>query len=305
MNRGPHARAEIRDGALHFESDEGWADALARGVFYLRAPEGLDYAAGERFCRAYHLPRTGGADDAYRGFREAKLEGSVLGYSSAGNDQVERVQLEIGLWERHLPAELPPLLHALNRVARTIVRAFFARCGVREADIARITGGMDHDLALQYCIFNNYASSSAADVGFTPHKDSGFITIMCSTEPGLEALEDGAWVNVDPLPGYLTVLHGDSIEVLTARLATPAAATYHRVRHQERARQAPDRVSFGVYIGPRFEQDLYQYDAEGRLRPLQSFLSFQRNKAVEMGYEFHPAVDAASPAPAPAEPPAT
>lgn len=290
MARGPHARAEIRDGALHFESDEGWADALARGVFYLRAPQGLDYEAGARFCHSYHLPRQGGADDAYRGFREAKLEGSVLGYSSAGNDQVERVQLEIGLWERYLPAALPPLLHPLNQMARTIVNAFFARCGVHLDDVARITGGMDTNEALQYCIFNNYASSSAADVGFTPHKDSGFITIMCSTEPGLEALEEGSWVSVDPVPGYLTVLHGDSIEVLTARLPTRAAAVYHRVRHMERARSA-DRVSFGVYIGPRFEQDLYQYDDAGRLVALQSFMSFQRNKAVEMGYEFHPALE--------------
>lgn len=293
MPRGPHARAEIREGALQFESADGWADALARGLFYLRAPAELDYAAGERFCHSYHLPRQGGPDDAYRGFREAKLEGSVLGYSSAGNDQVERVQLELPLWERHLPAALPPLLHPLNQMARTIVHAFFARCGVRPDDVARITGGMDSDEALQYCIFNHYASRTAADVGFTPHKDSGFITIMHSTEPGLEALEDGSWVSVDPVPGYLTVLHGDSIEVLTARLPTRAAATYHRVRHMESARTAPDRVSFGVYIGPRFEQDLYQYDEAGQLAPLQSFMSFQRNKAVEMGYEFHPALESA------------
>lgn len=290
MTNRPHARAEIRDGALQFESPDGWADALARGLFYLKAPAGLDYAAGVRFCDSYHLPRTGGPDDAYRGFRDAPLEGSALGYSSAGNDQVERVQLELRLWERYLPPELPPLLHPLNQVARTIVHAFFARCGVQPGDIAQITGGMDTDDALQYCIFNNYASSMAADLGFTPHKDSGFITIMYSTEPGLEALEGERWVSVDPVPGYLTVLHGDSIEVLTARLPTRAAAAYHRVRHMDRARTIPDRTSFGVYIGPRFEQDLYQYDESGALVPLQSFMSFQRNKAAEMGYEFHPAL---------------
>ncbi len=293
MPRESHARAEIRDGELQFERDDGWADALARGLFYLRAPAGLDYAAGERFCHSYHLPRDGGPEDPYRGFRDAPLEGSVLGYSSAGNDQVERVQLELRLWERHLPPELPPLLHPLNRAARTIVHAFLARCGARPGDVARITGGMDTDDALQYCIFNYYASSAAAPIGFTPHKDSGFITIMYSLEPGLEALEDGSWVSIDPVPGYLTVLLGDSIEILTARQPTRAAAPYHRVRHMARARPTPDRISFGVYIGPRFEQDLYQYDAAGELVPLQSFLSFQRNKAVEMGYEFHPALASA------------
>ncbi len=289
----PHARAELRGGELHFETPDGWNNALARGLFYLRAPE-LDYASGMRLCRSYHLPRTGGPDDAYRGFREARLDGSVLGYSSAGNDQVERVQLEIALWERYLPAEVVPVLRALNDVARATVHAFFARCGVRPADIPRITGGMDGDTALQYCIFNNYASSAAADIGFTPHKDSGFITIMYSTEPGLEAFEDGAWVPADPVPGYLTMLHGDAMEVLTARLPESAAATYHRVRHMDPSPDATDRTSFGVYIGPRFDQDLYQYDPRGELVPYQSFLSFQRNKAVEMGYEFHPALASAA-----------
>jgi hypothetical protein len=286
----PHARAEIRDGSLHFETPDGWQDARTRGVFYLKAPSDVDYSAGVRFCESYHLERTGHADDPYRGFRAARLDGSVLGYSSAGNDQVERVQLELRLWERHLPAELPPILHGLNRLARTAVHGFFARCGVEPAHVAQVTGGMDTDEALQYCIFNNYASRTVAADGFTPHKDSGFITIMYSTEPGLEALEDGRWVPVDPIPGYLTAINGHSLEVLTARMPRPAAASYHRVRPMAPRPGREDRTSFGVYIGPRFEQDLYQYDESGNLTRFQSFMSFQRQKAAEMGYEFHPAL---------------
>jgi hypothetical protein len=285
-----HACAELRDGSLFFHSPYGWQDALSSGIFYLKAPEVLNYAVGLRFCELYHLSRTGGPDDAYRGFRDAKLEGSVLGYSSAGNDQVERIQLELALWERYLPPEIPPLLHGLNRLGRDVVKNFFSRCGVEPGHIAKLTGGMETDDALQYCIFNNYDSCRSDVDGFTPHKDSGFVTIIYSTEPGLEALENGAWVPVDPIPGYLTVINGHSLEVLTARMPVAAAASYHRVRTIPHVTGRVNRTSFGVYIGPRFDQDIYQYDERGTLTRYQSFLSFQRQKAAEMGYEFHSAL---------------
>jgi hypothetical protein len=289
-----HPRAEIRNGELHFETADGWRDALASGVFYLRSPGDLDYAPGVRMCESYHLDRAGGDDDRFRGFRDAALDGSVLGYSSAGNDQVERVQLELRLWSRYLPAETVPMLRRLNELARAVVHGLFARCAVDPAHVAQITGGMDRDEALQYCIFNNYASRTVAPDGFTPHKDSGFTTLMYSTEPGLEACEHGAWRPVDPVPGFLTAITGHALEILTARMARPAAASYHRVRPMAPAPARKDRISFGVYIGPRFEQDLYQYDEAGRLTRFQSFMAFQRQKAAEMGYEFHPALASAA-----------
>jgi hypothetical protein len=73
-------------------------------------------------------------------------------------------------------------------------------------------------------------------------------------------------------------------------MARPAAASYHRVRPMAPRPDRRDRTSFGVYIGPHFDQDLNQYDENGNLTRYQSFMSFQRQKAAEMGYEFHPAL---------------
>lgn len=286
MESHQRARAEIKDGALHFETSSGWDDLLTQGVLYLKVPADLDLAPGVRLCESYYLDRTGGEGDEYRGFRSTRFEGSVLGYSDTGSDQVERVQLELALWERHLPPPVAGLLHQLNELSRVFVREVFARCGVASRDVAAITGGLDTNEALQYCIFNNFESRKQGADGFTPHKDSGFVQLMCIREPGLELWQRGRWVPVDPLPGYLIAITGHSLEVLTARMAARATAPLHRVRSIELRAGGRDRTSFGVYIGPRFDQDLYQYDDRGRLVALQSFLSFQREKAIEMGYEF-------------------
>jgi hypothetical protein len=281
------ARAEIHGGRLRFEGEGGWDALLGQGVVYIEIPDGMDVAPGVRLCESYHLDRTGGDGDEYRGFRTARFEGSVLGYSDTGSDQVERVQLELGMWHRHLPAPVTALLRQMNELSRVFVREVFARCGVDPRDVATITGGMETDEALQYCIFNNFDSRKQSADGFTPHKDSGFVQLMCIREPGLELWEEGRWVAVDPRPGHLIAITGHALEVLTARMKVRAAAPYHRVRTIEPRRlERLDRTSFGVYIGPRFDQDLYQYDDRGRLVALQSFMSFQREKAIEMGYEF-------------------
>jgi hypothetical protein len=287
MESHERARAEFRDGRLHLEGVGGWEALLGQGVVHIRIPDEMDVAPGARFCESYHLDRTGGEGDEYRGFRAARFEGSVLGYSDTGSDQVERVQLELALWHRHLPAPVTRLLRQMNELGRVFVRDMFARCGVDRRDVATITGGVETNEALQYCIFNNFESRKQGADGFTPHKDSGFVQLMCIREPGLELWEGERWVAVDPRPGHLIAITGHALEVLTARMKVRATAPYHRVRTIEpRAGQRIDRTSFGVYIGPRFDQDLYQYDDRGQLVALQSFMSFQRQKAIEMGYEF-------------------
>ncbi|WP_201022437.1 2OG-Fe(II) oxygenase family protein [Pseudomonas aeruginosa] len=151
---------------------------------------------------------------------------------------------------------------------------------------------MSSNQALQYCIFNHFRADSAHPVGLTAHKDSGFTTLLYTTEPGLESLENGSWIPFDPMPGHFTLVLGHSFELLTEKSATPVQASYHRVRRMEPQERKADRFTFGSYIGPRWDQDLYQISGE-TVKPVQSFLEFQKRKAAEMGYEFHPKVETA------------
>ena len=286
------ATAVLTDNGLSFEESDGLPRTLAHGLLYVRYPQSCDFDPGVKFARSYYLDADPGDADPFRGYRVRPLDGTQLGYSDPSADQVELFQLELPLWRRYLPPELATLLHNMNDVAKHVLFAICDAVGVREEHHDQIALGVSKDEALQYCIFNHYRRVRSSSVGFTAHKDSGFITVLYTTEAGLETLEDDRWLDVVPRPRHFTVVLGHSLEVLTANLARPARASYHRVRSGQG--DAPDRFSFGVYVGPHFEQDLYQYDCQGNLDVHMSFLDFQKIKAEEMQFEFHPKLSVAA-----------
>ncbi|PZU68639.1 2OG-Fe(II) oxygenase family protein [Sphingobium sp.] len=286
--------ATFGEHGLLFKDGDGFDRACAYGAFHLKHPNQIDFTPGIDLAQKYYLDPEGSSDDAYRGFRTKSLERSLMGYSQTGSDQDELLQIEAPLWREYLPHDAAQLLWDLNDLSRKVLTELFIRVGARVSDIDRIAGGLSNNEALQYCIFNHFRSAIDEPVGLTAHKDSGFITTLYTIEDGLESLKDGQWVPFDPLPGHFTIVLGHSFEILTANLESPVSASYHRVRATPRRSEGqPDRYTFGVYIGPRWDQDLFQYDHSGELRPLKSFMDFQKEKAAEMAYEFHPRVEAA------------
>lgn len=284
-------RAEMSKDAIEFVNFDGWDVARSRGAFYLKHPVGINFSPGIHLAKSYYLPRVGDSDDEYRGFREAELEQSKLGYSDPKNDQVEFLQIEALMWNKYFPEKVAQLLWQMNDLARTILFDLLRRVGVSQGDLPLIAGGLQDNNAFQYCIFNHYRSQKHQSLGFTAHKDSGFITVLYTAEAGLECFENERWVPLDPLDGHLTIVLGHSLEVLTANIRDPVSANYHRVRTTDNAaRRQAERFSFGVYVGPRMDQDLYQYDDDRALRSFQPFIDFQKAKAAEMNYEFHPRI---------------
>lgn len=286
--------AHFQDGVLHFAEPDGFKRTRSLGAFHLRQPGDFDFRAGVELAQKYYLPAGDGPDAVFRGYRTRSLPRSLLGYSQTGSDQDELLQIEAQLWNEYLPRDAARLLWRMNELSRGVLINLFLRSGVAQEHIDTVAAGMSHDDALQYCIFNHYRSECDQPVGLTAHKDSGFITMLYTTVPGLESQEGSAWIPFDPLPDHFTIVLGHSFEILTRHLAYPVKASYHRVRRMVTNNAgAPDRFTFGVYIGPRWDQLLYQYDTCGKLSNVGTFLDFQRAKAAEMAYEFHPRVDSA------------
>lgn len=276
--------AHVEDRRLRFDTPRQAEQALEHGAFHLAVPDGLDVTPGLEFCRTFYRP--GAAGDRRRGHREHGHPESKLGYEDRP-DQVEQLQIESFLWDRYLPDDVTALLRDMRELTLQALTGVFELSGVPEADQETVTGGARGDHGLCYTTVNHYRAGLGGRTGIVEHSDSGFITTICTDQPGYQILHQGRWLPVRERPGYFTVNLGDAFRVLTRKLPRPVTAVYHRVPGLTATPGCPDRSSFTVYMGPRYDMDLYQYDMDGTLRPYQSFRAFSVDKAKELGYDFH------------------
>jgi hypothetical protein len=283
-------KATIIDNKLIFDDAGGFFEAIKYGVFFVKIPNHLDMNPGQIFAKSFYKDKDNSVYNAYKGFRNEEFEGSILGYSDR-NDQVEQIQLEIALWDKFFPEKLSNLLKEMNNISKLIVLHVFNEIGIQNSYLDKITGGLPNDNGLQYCIFNHYRSD-VDQIGITGHQDSGFITVLYSVERGLEALIDENWVSINPENGYFTINLGHSFEILTKKMQKSVKAVFHRViKTTNKKDNKEDRFSFGTYIGPRFDMNLYQYyEDQKNLVFFKTFKDFQIEKAKQMNYEFHPRV---------------
>ncbi|MFD9904549.1 2OG-Fe(II) oxygenase family protein [Streptomyces sp. NPDC059063] len=278
--------AAVDGGRLRFATSDGADEALSLGAFNLAVPDGLDVSAGLAFCRSFYQPASGDPHDRHRGHREHGHPASQLGYEDRP-DQVEQLQLESRLWQEYLPDEVTAVLRRMRDLTLDTLYGVFDAAGVPEEDRELITGGARQDTGLCYTTVNHYRAGLSDRAGIVEHSDSGFITTICTDQPGYEILHRGRWLPVRERPGHFTVNLGDAFRVLTRKLPRPVTAVYHRVPELRPDAGAPDRSSFTIYMGPRYDMSLYQYDTRGTLHEYQGFRDFSVEKAGKLGYEFH------------------
>ncbi|MFI1972446.1 hypothetical protein BLA24_33475 [Streptomyces cinnamoneus] len=278
--------ARVTAGRLLFDAAEGADQALALGAFCLAVPEDLDVEPGLRFCRSFYEPAEPGTADRYRGHREDGHADSKLGYEDRP-DQVEQLQLESHLWSRYLPEEVTALLERMKDLTLDALYGVFDVAGIPEHDRETVTGGARQDTGLCYTTVNHYRADLSDRAGIVEHSDSGFITLICTDQPGYEILHEGRWRPVREEPGHFVVNLGDAFRVLTRKLPRPVTAVYHRVPELRPDGAAHHRSSFTIYMGPRYDMMLHQYAADGTLHEYQGFRDFSVEKSKKLGYEFH------------------
>ncbi|MFJ8955170.1 2OG-Fe(II) oxygenase family protein [Streptomyces sp. NPDC102381] len=276
---------EVSGGGLVYANARDRDAALQMGAFLVPIPAGLDVAAGLQLSRNFYKPVTS-ADDGYSGHRDHGHEESKLGYSDRP-DQVEQLQLESLYWDMYLPSAVTGLLREMETLTLDILYGVLASAGVRESDMREITGGLREGTGWCHSTVNHYRSDLPDRHGIVDHTDSGFITLLYADQPGLEILHQGRWRPTRVQEEYFIVNFGDGVEILTAHLPKPVTAVVHRVPESP-PKEGEDRSSFTIFMGPRYDMELYQYDTEGNLGVYQGFRDFSVEKAAKLGYEFHP-----------------
>ncbi|MFJ6659916.1 2OG-Fe(II) oxygenase family protein [Streptomyces sp. NPDC091377] len=267
--------AELRAGELHFTVEDGLQRALKDGFFYVRQPAGTDLSAGDRFARSFYLPAEDPAipavehPDPYRGFRRWTAEqlGRHQGYFCRDADQTEQFFLESAWWDQVYPASLARQAERMRDFALDVQRAVLARLDLPRELWDRATGHSMTAHGTHTLTFNHFRPEVAAR-GLNIHKDSGWVTVLRSTERGLEVDRDGEWQPIDPVPGTFIVNFGCAMEILTRRTATPVAAVAHRVVRQPPSGGAkPDRFSYALFVDSSLDDrvcpGLFAYEPGG------------------------------------------
>lgn len=265
------AVARLDHAKLIFDTPNGFERALADGFFFVRKPVGFDLTAGDRFAANFYLDGSGGDDDEYRGFRAwgAARLAEREGYYCRDADQVEQFFLEARFWNEVFPAALSRQAREMRDFSVAVIRAILERLDLPREILEKATGGILSGRGTYHLTFNHFRPHIRAR-GLNIHKDSGWITMLRSLEPGLEVRRGRQWLPIVPRPDAFVMNFGCAIEILTKDTRTPVAAVAHRVVEQQaRPEGVPDRFSYALFVDSSLDtaqcEGLYRLDQQAGL----------------------------------------
>lgn len=276
--------SKIVGNSLIFENgDNGFIQALQDGFFFLKTPDTCDVSSGDLFAQNFYKDKEAGfTANEFRGFKcytEAELA-KHEGYFCRDVDQTEQFFLERRFWDTVYPTDLAELANSLKEISLVVLRNILARLDIPKNIWSKATGGCSEDRGLYHLTFNHFRPEVPFR-GLNTHKDSGWVTILRSIEPGLEAHIQNKWVSVQPKERYFIVNFGCAFEILTKHTDYPVSAVTHRVVQQQNAKSKPDRFSYALFadnsLDKKISEGLYEYTYDKQLKLKVDFQSFLDN----------------------------
>ena len=274
----PWQQAKLTNHGLQFDQANGMQQALLDGFFFVEPSAPIDLAPGDRFARHFYLPPPPNEPRgcAYRGFKtqtETEL-GPLQGYFCRDADQTEQFFLRSTHWQQLFPQAVCSLAQHLKALAIEVMLAVLKHLDIPRALWLKATGHCMTQAGTHTLTFNHFRPHVKAR-GLNVHKDSGWVTVLRSLEPGLEVLREGIWCPIDPRPGCFIVNFGCAMEILTRHTARPVAAVAHRVVQQRPEHAKEDRFSYALFLDSSLDKQmcegLYTYKPEHGLELVADF----------------------------------
>lgn len=256
-------RARISSGHLIFDATGGFSRGIAQGFFLLKMPPGMECDPADQFAQQFYLPISN--------YRELEIPGPYQGYFDRPHDQWENFYIERLNWQL-LPPTVAMLGEQMASLGLSVLRNTFEYLKLPLLDWPFVTGGLTDGGGHQMLAFNHFRTLKNTR-GCKFHRDSGWVTVLRSTEPGLYAWIDGQIRAINPLPGYFIINFGSSFEVLTERLGTSVRANIHGVAQLEPRFQGSERTSYTVFLDSGLDGNIYQY-RQGHAVIVQSVADF-------------------------------
>jgi hypothetical protein len=267
---------------LIFETNYGFDQALSDGFFLIKKPTGLDLTPGDKFAENFYKDKQGNCKllDLYKGFKvhtPDKFNFQHEGYYLRDIDQTEQFFLEKRFWDEIYPNDLAELARDLNHFAIDILKNILSYIEIPEHLWAMATGQCIKNNGTHHLTFNHFRPEKNAR-GLNVHKDSGWVTVLRSIEPGLEAYINNVWTEIHPEDGYFIVNFGCAMEILTAESDTPISAIIHRVKQTKKVYRKADRYSYALFTDNSLDENickgLYSYDKKNGLTLKVNFRKF-------------------------------
>jgi len=268
-------KGEIIDGNLIFKNQvNDFIKALELGFFLVKIPSEIDLKPGDRFVKNFFKPKDGNTNlDQYRGYKEVDLGQPYQGYFDREFDQWENFYIESSNWQKYLTPPLVLLGNQMTDLGITILKNVLKYLQIPEQIWTKVTSGLSDKKGHHMLAFNHFRSNKAVR-GTKFHRDSGWVTVLRSWEPGLVALINDKIYAIDPVDKYFIVNFGSSIEVLTGALNTPARGNIHGVLRTIRKDTEEDRYSYVVFLDSNLSGKIYQLDNKMNPKFLQTVADF-------------------------------
>jgi isopenicillin N synthase-like dioxygenase len=138
----------------------------------------------------------------------------------------------------------------INKLGIDILKMFFRHFSIAEVDYNNASGGITSNKGSPAFAFHHYRGEKNEE-GLPAHKDFGHLTLLYINKLGLQFKVNNEWVEAAPIPDYLVVNVGRTLENLIndhSKLIAPI----HRVI------QCSERVSFAAQLENNLESPLYK-----------------------------------------------
>lgn len=258
-------------GSLKFLSGD-MALALRTGCFFLAIPADLDLAPAVRFAGSFFKEGDGDAApaDAYSGYRTRPDV-----YFDRDGFQTEHVLIDQNRRAEYFDSTLNRLCDQLSEMTESILRTGLTELNVAESSWDMLTQGAAFGRGTRWLAFNHYRPEKPV-LGCTPHKDTGFVTVLYAPTPGLEGWNGVGWVSIDAPPDHLIINFGGSFEAMTAAIEPGVAAMLHRVRGMRTDGDSEDRISVAAFANPPAIGEMYGLQDDGSVVHRESVEAFLR-----------------------------
>ena len=277
--------SQIVNGELIFDNQEkGFFTALNDGFFFLKISEGIDLTSADLFANNFYKDKEGVQTlDQFKGFKQYTSDklAEHEGYYCREVDQTEQFFLEKRFWNDVYPEKLVDLAEKLKDLSIIILNNILLKLDIPKELWDKATGGCSHNIGMYHLTFNHFRPKKEAR-GLNIHKDSGWITILRSLEPGLEAYINEEWIPITPRSGYFIINFGCAFEILTKNMLQPVNAITHRVMKQLQSPfRKEDRFSYALFADSSLNEEicegLYEYKPKKGLVLKMNFKTFLDN----------------------------